>query len=422
VSALATYAAALLAWSAVHLLWQGGAVMAIWSYRARTTRPSTRERFSSALAVLVALVALLVLNVIATHLALSINARQGSAGAVVAYSAFPLHLVLRAFDRSFDVLTFVANVWLAGTAAHFALLAIGSWRLGRVLRQTSDPSPALTGRVAQLAVQLGLPQPPAVRLSDSHAAPFVTAMGSGILVLPRDARQSAELDALILHELAHIARRDVETQWVIRVALAVLWFHPVAWRLARMAGEAREECCDARASALLPSPLVLAQALVRLEERRHALISIATATGGALVRRVETLVSMRDGQPPCEPGGKSMFDGTRRLLLGVACIGASGVMIDATFAPRSDRLALASASVCACAAERMVVTGRDPEGEFSLTLVNGRVAEATIAGLPVSRHAIHRDARHVKLETRIARSALTLDVDPRGAIRWNARR
>jgi len=68
------------------------------------------------------------------------------------------------------------------------------------------------------------------------------------ILLPRDlwAELSEEQrDTLLLHELAHLRRRD---HWVRRLELVVLglyWWLPVAWWACRCLHEAEEECCDA---------------------------------------------------------------------------------------------------------------------------------------------------------------------------------
>ena len=50
--------------------------------------------------------------------------------------------------------------------------------------------------------------------------------------------------AVLMHEIIHVRRRDTLRQLLIRAALAVYWFHPLAWLASRLAASAREEACD----------------------------------------------------------------------------------------------------------------------------------------------------------------------------------
>ena len=52
---------------------------------------------------------------------------------------------------------------------------------------------------------------------------------------------SDEAEAIIAHELAHVARLDWAKLMLARVATAIFWFNPLAWALAREAHQLREE-------------------------------------------------------------------------------------------------------------------------------------------------------------------------------------
>jgi beta-lactamase regulating signal transducer with metallopeptidase domain len=128
-------------------------------------------------------------------------------------------------------------VWLAGTviilgrmaAAQFLLLAL---RLCR--ERIADAS--LRKRVASIAKSVGLRR----RICLLRLPESISPMAFGILWptigLPPgfESKFSAtEQDAILAHELAHLAAMDPLWFWVADFASALLWWHPLAWWVRR---------------------------------------------------------------------------------------------------------------------------------------------------------------------------------------------
>jgi tetratricopeptide (TPR) repeat protein len=81
-----------------------------------------------------------------------------------------------------------------------------------------------------------------------------------ILLLPESAQRwdAPRRRVVLLHELAHVARRDWPALLLAEVAVAVYWFHPLAWILARRLRREAERAADDRVLAAGTKPSVYA--------------------------------------------------------------------------------------------------------------------------------------------------------------------
>lgn len=142
--------------------------------------------------------------------------------------------------------------------------------------------PALLALVDHLAERVGLAKSPAVRLIAGGTSPFVANLGRPVLVLPggllRDLAPAA-LEAVLLHELAHLRRRDLLWGWVPTVARLVYAGHPAATYVADRARLERELACDATAMILADQgPASYAATLVEVVTRSASPARMAATT------------------------------------------------------------------------------------------------------------------------------------------------
>jgi len=102
------------------------------------------------------------------------------------------------------------------------------------------------------------------------------------------------VEALLLHELAHIRRRDYLVNMLQGVAESLLFYHPAVWWVSGHIRTERELCCDDVAVSAGGGVLTYARALAELESFRSAHFNAAmAANGGSLTHRIARLL----GQP-----------------------------------------------------------------------------------------------------------------------------
>lgn len=94
--------------------------------------------------------------------------------------------------------------------------------------------------------QLGMRRPVSLLIHPDKAIPVVWGIFRCRLLLPAAAREwsSEQLQSVLLHELAHIKRRDTLTQLLTQIACALYWFNPLVWFAAWRLGVERERACD----------------------------------------------------------------------------------------------------------------------------------------------------------------------------------
>jgi len=85
-----------------------------------------------------------------------------------------------------------------------------------------------------------------VRIADVNT-PLTCGVLRPVILLPRNAPDwdAARLEAVLLHERAHVRRRDCLAKYVAQGARALLWWNPLAWIIAARLNREQELACDA---------------------------------------------------------------------------------------------------------------------------------------------------------------------------------
>jgi beta-lactamase regulating signal transducer with metallopeptidase domain len=182
----------------------------------------------------------------------------------------------------------LAVAWLAGSLLWLAWTGVAVWRFNRLLRR-AQPGPAwLRDLVRELSKELGMRRPPRVCLLPGTLSPMVWAMGPAPrLLFPAqllDRIDREQLATLLVHELAHLRRRDHWVRFVELAALVLYWWHPVVWWARRELHEAEEQCCDswvvwARPGASETYADALLQTIAFLTKARSPLPVMASGIG-----------------------------------------------------------------------------------------------------------------------------------------------
>lgn len=145
----------------------------------------------------------------------------------------------------------------------------------------------------------GMRRPVRLRVSERVAAPISWGLSPAwILVPPQNLGRREQAEAVIAHEMAHIRSLDWPMLIAARIAVALFWFNPLVWLMARALVRQTELAADAAALARV-APADYAQALLcaAAPHGRHALACGMTVERGALASRIQRVLAGNAARP-----------------------------------------------------------------------------------------------------------------------------
>jgi beta-lactamase regulating signal transducer with metallopeptidase domain len=164
---------------------------------------------------------------------------------------------VRLVSLAFLTMIVIGAARLAGAAAAAAAIA------RRPRPSTLPPPVALALRDVSAAHRRAVPQ---VRTSKAIGAPVAFGALRPMILIPEGFAELGEDDqrAAVLHEFAHVLRRDYAVNLIVELASLPVCWHPLTHLIKARLRASREVACDAMASATEASPASYASRLLSL--------------------------------------------------------------------------------------------------------------------------------------------------------------
>jgi beta-lactamase regulating signal transducer with metallopeptidase domain len=178
--------------------------------------------------------------------------------------------------------------WALVTVLLLARLLFGIDRMARLTRRATpvnrDSWPA---RLAEAARLSGVARRVRLLASEETTVPLTWGLAHSVVLLPPDNEEWSDerRRAVLIHELAHVARWDYASQLATQICCALYWFNPLIWLAARALRHERERACDDRV--LAAGTRASAYAGELLEIARNSLGAGAPGPALAMARRSE---------------------------------------------------------------------------------------------------------------------------------------
>ncbi|MBK5189176.1 MAG: M56 family metallopeptidase, partial [Gemmatimonadaceae bacterium] len=140
-------------------------------------------------------------------------------------------------------------VWLLGVIVGLAWIAAGRIGLARVRRRATPLTSYEWRAILEAeAMHARVARPVALLMSADVSTPVTWGILSPVIALPEAAREwpHDRRRVVVMHEMAHIARRDSATQLMATLACVAYWIHPLVILAARRLRAECERACDER--------------------------------------------------------------------------------------------------------------------------------------------------------------------------------
>jgi len=292
----------------LHNLWQGMVLVILVAMILHLTKRSTavwRYRLlTSTLLLFMLVVALTFILELYTVPGLDLNLPDLHASNSKDFSALLWQSLNFSLKYIHEHAGLVSVFWMLAVIIQICRLSLGFYVLQRMkLVRTAPVSKFWQQRLQELGMSLGLQH--TINLLESGIAqvPVVIGYFKPLILIPVGlitALNQAQVEAILLHELAHIRRKDGLINLIQILMETLLFFNPAVWWLSALIRSERENCCDDITVQHLNSPVDLMGAMVYFEQYRRQQDKLSLAFSGASARmpaRMERLLKEKKNPP-----------------------------------------------------------------------------------------------------------------------------
>ncbi|MBN1394859.1 MAG: M48 family metalloprotease [Pirellulales bacterium] len=201
---------------------------------------------------------------------------------------------------------YISTIYLCGVVLMLIRVVLGVWGVGRLRRNCTPVDDwAMLDIIRDCARRMALRAVPAVAYCRRIGVPMAVGLLRPMILLPAALASGltpTQLQAVLLHEMAHLRRYDLIVNILQRLVEALLFFHPAVWWISRRVSCERENACDDLAARAGEDRLQYADALLRAAEicsvgRQSAAVLAATgANRSQLAARLRRLLG-QDQRP-----------------------------------------------------------------------------------------------------------------------------
>jgi len=191
-------------------------------------------------------------------------------------------------------------IYIMGLTVMLSRLGVNIYQLKR-LRRSGFSSPAKQWEewIEARRDLLRISRPVQLLYSLYAKVPMTIGTLKPIVLLPvamANSMSTEQLEAILLHELAHIRRNDYLFNILQAIVETILFFNPFIWLASSIVRREREHCCDDMVLSYSEGPMPYAKALAALESYRlqnDTMALAATGNKNRLFNRIKRIMEMK---------------------------------------------------------------------------------------------------------------------------------
>ncbi len=200
-----------------------------------------------------------------------------------------------------DYSKWIALIYFAGLLTQSAILLFGLFRINSIRKDSlKNADLRWNTQIKTLSNKLGIVRKISLSISNEALIPFTIGFIKPIILFPVamiNSLSQAEVEAILLHELAHIKRNDYLFNIIQRIMEMILFFNPAIWLIGKEIRREREFCCDDLVIANTANPVIYAHALLQIAENKADNLSLSLSASGkekyTLLNRIKRLTNMK---------------------------------------------------------------------------------------------------------------------------------
>lgn len=310
-----------LGWSIVHSIWQAAIWFIIYSictmlYTKLSARAKHNLAFGTQISIFISFVVTFIYFYQLPSHAISLKDLNAEQLRNIIYN------IQNEGFRFEQLLPYVVIGYFIGFIIQFLLLTNSLIKLKALKYKGLDSIPQKWNDLYyQAKKKLDLRQSVGIYLSNKISVPITLGHIKPFILFPiayANKMDLAQVEAILLHELAHVKRQDYLFN-LLKVGIeTVMFFNPFIWALSKVIEREREHACDDLVIEHVSTPISYAQALVELEELRMSLnpnLTLAvTGKKNHLLNRIKRITMMEKNYKNVRPQLMAV------LLSGVALI------------------------------------------------------------------------------------------------------
>ncbi|MTB51185.1 M56 family metallopeptidase [Lewinella sp. W8] len=289
-----------LGWTILHSLWQASLLAGIlWAVSRIPRGVSARTRYRLAFGTLLGQFVWSLITFFGLYEPVVAVAYESAPPAFYLFAEAPMEAATPAAADT-SLLFWVVIVWIVGAMIGALRLC---WSFGRVRRMQRRARMAVPPEFAELvqvlANRLDLRASFRLGISDRISGPALVGHLRPMLLFPVaviNQLSLEEAEVVILHELAHLKRKDHWWNLLQCLLEVIFYYHPVIWWIGARIREEREHCCDDLVIGAGSDQITYAKTLLffaQLRQQPASALALAGKSGG-LLGRIQRFINQQN--------------------------------------------------------------------------------------------------------------------------------